>query len=187
MFNLEQSITNWRKQMLAAGIKTPVPLEELEIHLREEIEQQMKSGLNEQEAFISAVKKIGQAVTLKTEFSKIGKTKGYNMINHNRIYSATLAIFALFAVIGCSLTLFLAGLSKAGPIGLQVPDWSLRWLAAINFAYAVAIIVTVFIRRYRPVLGRRLTRILNWTLLPALPGGTVIGIYGLWKVDREKL
>ena len=44
MFDLEQSIAEWRRQMLAAGIKTPVPLEELEIHLREEIEQQMKSG-----------------------------------------------------------------------------------------------------------------------------------------------
>ena len=39
-----KSIAEWREQMLAAGIKTPVPLEELEIHLREEIEQQMKSG-----------------------------------------------------------------------------------------------------------------------------------------------
>ena len=29
-------MTDWRRQMIAAGIKTPVPLEELEIHLREE-------------------------------------------------------------------------------------------------------------------------------------------------------
>jgi hypothetical protein len=71
MFDLEQSIVEWRKQMLAAGIKTPVPLEELEIHLREEIERQMESGLNEQEIFNSAVQKIGQAKPLKTEFKKI--------------------------------------------------------------------------------------------------------------------
>ncbi|HEV2434452.1 MAG TPA: hypothetical protein VG077_00480 [Verrucomicrobiae bacterium] len=109
------------------------------------------------------------------------------MINHNRIYSATLVIFALFAVMGCCLTLFLDGLSKAGPMGLQVPDWSFRWLAALNFAYAVAIIVTLFVRQYRPELGRQLTLILNWALLPALPGGTIVGIYGLWKVDKEKL
>jgi hypothetical protein len=75
MFDLEQSIAEWRKQMLAAGIKTPVPLEELEIHLREEIEQQMKSGLSEQEIFNSAVQKIGQANSLKMEFTKIGETK----------------------------------------------------------------------------------------------------------------
>ena len=37
MFGLEQAIADWRQQMLAAGIKTPVPLEELEIHLREDI------------------------------------------------------------------------------------------------------------------------------------------------------
>ena len=38
MLNLEQKISEWRKQMLAVGIQAPVPLEELEIHLREEIE-----------------------------------------------------------------------------------------------------------------------------------------------------
>ena len=42
MFNLEQSIADWRRQMLAAGIKMPVPLEELESHLREDIAQQMQ-------------------------------------------------------------------------------------------------------------------------------------------------
>ena len=70
MFNLEQSIAEWRQQMLAAGIKTPVPLEELEIHLREEIEQQMKSGLNEQEAFEISIRQIGQPKRLNNEFEK---------------------------------------------------------------------------------------------------------------------
>jgi len=40
MFDIEQSFTEWRKQMLAAGIKTPVPLVELEIHLREDVEKE---------------------------------------------------------------------------------------------------------------------------------------------------
>ena len=74
MFDLEQSITNWRRQMLAAGIKTPVPLEELESHLREEIEQQTKSGLNEQKAFEISVQRIGQPKLLKTEFKKSERT-----------------------------------------------------------------------------------------------------------------
>jgi hypothetical protein len=70
MFNLEQSIADWRKQMLAAGIQTPVPLEELEIHLREEIERQTKSGLNEQKAFEISVQRIGQPKALDREFNK---------------------------------------------------------------------------------------------------------------------
>ena len=70
MFDLEQSIAEWRKQMLCAGIKSPVPLEELEIHLREDIEWQIKSGLNEQTAFEISAGQIGQPKMLKSEFKK---------------------------------------------------------------------------------------------------------------------
>jgi uncharacterized membrane protein len=70
MFNLDHAISEWRKQMLAAGIKSPVPLEELEIHLREEIQQQMKSGLGEQEAFEISVRQVGQPKMLNNEFKK---------------------------------------------------------------------------------------------------------------------
>lgn len=71
MFDLEQSIGIWRRQMLTAGITTPVPLEELEIHLREEIERQTKSGLSEANAFAVAIREIGQGQVLQNEFSKI--------------------------------------------------------------------------------------------------------------------
>jgi hypothetical protein len=70
MFDLEQSIAEWRKQMLAAGIQSPEPLEELEVHLREEIERQTHLGINAQTAFDLAVQKIGHADLLKTEFKK---------------------------------------------------------------------------------------------------------------------
>ena len=75
MVDLEQSITEWRKQMLAAGIKAPVPLEELEIHLREGIERRIQSGLSAQPAFESAAQRIGQANSLKMEFAKADRTK----------------------------------------------------------------------------------------------------------------
>ncbi len=56
--------------MLTAGIKTPVPMEELEIHLREEIERQIKSGLGEQKAFEISIRQIGQPKRLEREFNK---------------------------------------------------------------------------------------------------------------------
>ena len=70
MFSVEQAIADWRKQMLAAGLQTPVPLEELEIHLREEIERQMKLGLDEQKAFEVSAQQIGQPKILQNEFKK---------------------------------------------------------------------------------------------------------------------
>ncbi len=70
MFNLEQAIAEWRRQMRAAGIKTPVPLEELENHLREDIETQMHSGFTAESAFTLAVGRIGDVTRLREEFEK---------------------------------------------------------------------------------------------------------------------
>jgi hypothetical protein len=76
MFDLEKAIAEWRRQMLDAGIKTPVPLEELENHLREEIERQMKTGANQPDAFTSAVQELGPAHTVQNEFMKVDKIHG---------------------------------------------------------------------------------------------------------------
>jgi hypothetical protein len=76
MFNLDEAISEWRKQMLAAGIKTPVPLEELETHLRDNVERQIQSGLNAQQAFENSVRQIGHASQLKSEFKKNCRASG---------------------------------------------------------------------------------------------------------------
>jgi hypothetical protein len=76
MHDFEKSIAEWRRQMLAAGIQTPVPLEELESHLREEIGRLVKSGLDEQDVFTSAVQKLGPAHAVQTEFMKAAQIQG---------------------------------------------------------------------------------------------------------------
>jgi len=72
MFNLEQSISDWRRRMLAAGVKNPNVLDELESHLREDVERQIQSGSSAEQAFEAAVQRIGQAGSLKREFAKVG-------------------------------------------------------------------------------------------------------------------
>jgi hypothetical protein len=109
----------------------------------------------------------------------------HEMKNHNRMYSAALSILGVFAALSSGLLLFLAGASVGGTVDTHLPNWSLPWIAIVNFAYAVAIIVTLCARRFRPETGRTLTRILNWALLPALPGGTAVGFYGLLRADRD--
>src|SRR3954470_194867 len=71
MLDLESSIAAWREQMLAAGIRAPVPLEELETHLRDEIEVQVQLGIEPLRAFEAAVREVGQAMVLKKEFAKV--------------------------------------------------------------------------------------------------------------------
>jgi hypothetical protein len=74
MFDLDKAIADWRRQMLAAGIKTPVPLEELESHLRDDIDQRVRSGEDPQQAFKAAARQIGHADELMVEFKKCGST-----------------------------------------------------------------------------------------------------------------
>jgi hypothetical protein len=97
MFDLEKAISDWRQQMLTAGIKSPVPLEELENHLREDVEQLMKSGTNAPLVFETAVQEIGKANMLKTEFEKVDGTKVARTLKQYRaVMVACLGAEALF-------------------------------------------------------------------------------------------
>ncbi|MGA9451580.1 MAG: permease prefix domain 1-containing protein [Verrucomicrobiia bacterium] len=129
MFDLEQSIASWRRQMLTAGIKSPAPLEELDIHLREDIERQMKSGLNAQEAFGIAVKKIGQALELKREFKKVSAPMEMQKVI--KLAGVILVAVALF----CPLFMFLPCL-QAHELSLMT-----RTVALAVYAITVATIV----------------------------------------------
>jgi uncharacterized membrane protein YtjA (UPF0391 family) len=73
MFDLEEKISEWRQQMLAAGIKSPVPLEELESHLREGVQELTASGMEPQEALAAAIKKFGLPIPLQAEFTQVDK------------------------------------------------------------------------------------------------------------------
>jgi len=75
MFDLEKAIADWRQQMMAAGVKNGDVLNELESHLRDEIEQQTRDGLAPQKAFEVATEHMGRGESLKREFAKTGITK----------------------------------------------------------------------------------------------------------------
>jgi putative ABC transport system permease protein len=70
MFDLEKAIKQWRQELrkneaLEDGYKT-----ELESHLRDEIENQLKQGRTEEEAFALALDTIGHADTIGGEYFK---------------------------------------------------------------------------------------------------------------------
>ena len=75
MFNLEQSISEWRGQMLSAGVKNPDIVDELESHLREDWARRVQSGESEEQAFEGALQGVGQASLLKHEFAKLSGKK----------------------------------------------------------------------------------------------------------------
>lgn len=57
--------------MTAGGVKSPEILNELESHLRDDVEQRMRSGLEAKQAFEVAVRQMGPVEVLHTEFAKV--------------------------------------------------------------------------------------------------------------------
>jgi hypothetical protein len=87
MFDLEPAIAGWRRQMLVAGIATPVPLEELENHLREDIDAQVRDGAMPEQAFASAIKRIGDPGPLIKEFAQANDSATARRRNLKRLGS----------------------------------------------------------------------------------------------------
>jgi hypothetical protein len=73
MFELDQAVAEWRQRMIAGGIKSPVPLDELENHLREDIQNQILLGATAEQAFATAAKQMGDAHGLNREFEKVSE------------------------------------------------------------------------------------------------------------------
>jgi hypothetical protein len=69
MFNLEEAIADWRRKMSATGIQS-AEVDELEDHLRDDIEQQILNGVDAQKAFDAAISRIGKAKMLQKEFER---------------------------------------------------------------------------------------------------------------------
>jgi len=71
MFDLQRAITTWRQKMSSGGITSLEVLDELEAHLREDVERRMTAGADAPAAFKAATEAIGPAELLRGEFLKL--------------------------------------------------------------------------------------------------------------------
>jgi hypothetical protein len=167
MFNLEEQISKWRRQMLAAGIKSPAPLEELESHLRDNVEQQVRSGLCEQAAFETTVREFGRAEVLKTEFARVRETAFERLIKS----LCRLAGFPNYQLITDMNT-------NANPSNLEA-RWA-TYVKAVAFIFPAAFLwlftVVFVLPKVNQLCQAAGTRVFDFTNAPAIfRGSGVIG------------
>jgi len=74
MFNLDEAISHWRREMAASGIEHPRLLDELESHVRDDIDALVAAGIPEAQAFHLAVSRLGETASVCAEFSKLRKS-----------------------------------------------------------------------------------------------------------------
>jgi len=138
VFNLNEKIAEWRRQMLAAGIETPVPLNELESHLREDVEQQMRSGLAEQQAFEIALQRFGQANALKAEFEKVEDPRKARSREQKIVFCYAAAVF--YALIGIHTFFFRHDVSFSlaeRMLGLAAVALTVSLLCSVRYFYRI--------------------------------------------------
>jgi hypothetical protein len=144
MFNLEQAIAEWRRQMSAAGINTPAPMYELESHLREDVEREIGSGLGPEQAFAAAVRRFGQPQALEAEFAK--------MAAQREARERKLKLLSLVLVTLCYLTPF--ALSAPRPWSQMNPTEQWIGLAAVALT-VVSVFSGLYLNRFLPVIPDR--------------------------------
>ena len=148
MFNLEQAVTEWRRQMAVGGIKTQEVLDELENHLREETEQQVRFGLSGQEAFEVAAQRIGKAGVLKNEFKKLGGPSSLS----SRVMMSVGLVFVGFIVLLSSFTIFVCFESWAERVMAAIAVACIL-LVAFGWKYAVRLLPVIASARKRWAVG----------------------------------
>jgi len=147
MFELEQAIADWRRELDHAGVKTSVVLDELESHLRDEIDAQMRLGVDERQAFQTAVEQIGQARTLARELTGEQKLRNAILLAATVLYSLVAGVPVLFRL-GSFSDINSAQQSSA--------------LAAVGVA-VTALFAGRLIARILPVVSSRCSRIVIYS------------------------
>jgi hypothetical protein len=71
MLKLEQLISEWRKTMASGQRLGKDRLDELETHLRETVDQLVRTGMSEADAFETALAQLGSSPALSSEFKKL--------------------------------------------------------------------------------------------------------------------
>jgi len=188
MFNLDQAIAQWRRQMISAGVKKSECLDELESHLREEFERSAHTKVTPEDAFERAVNRLGDSTALAIEFQKSARAERWRILYRSFCFGAGVflvgALLCYFAVVPLAVSASAAYVKWLGfsPIRFD-PGVYHRFAARLVLGLALSLEVPVILwtlvkMRFvdRPFLSkaRKYVLILNLVLGAAVAGPGII-------------
>ena len=100
---------------------------------------------------------------------------------HDRVYGVLLFLLAGAA----AWTIGMLARLMQSPQNL--PPWFHCCMIGLCGGYLIAIVTTLYLRRFRPLAGARAAAMLNGALLVVVPAGTIVGAYGLWKCRGDDI
>ena len=124
---MELEIAEWRSFVAQGPALDEHAVEELETHLRDQIADLSAAGLNDDEAFLIAVKRMGRLDALSREFARENSGRLWQQLvlsgDQERVVAGRWPEAVIFAV-GAACTVQIARLVAGFPN--EVPSWLLR-------------------------------------------------------------
>lgn len=170
MHDLEKSVAKWRATMMAAPGVSPETLDELENHLREYVEQLVRSGMTEPEAFEHAVGQLGGAGLIASEFRKLDQSTWLPVklvIGFGLTLAVAMMIFAIAQLGAGRMNFLLAGHVVAVTLGFAT--------TFLIGALGICFVAQRCLSDFSPFRMRSLTRV-TFSLGCVAAGLTAVGI-----------
>lgn len=136
VFNLQHQISEWVNRLKSQPALTTADAEELKTHLLDMIDELQALGLDEEEAFWVASKRMGTISAWEADYSKVNKP----VIQLRRsliILAGVLAYFLLYNLINCSSKFIYIILLWNNVNGYLAIDWVSKYLIALHFMFIV--------------------------------------------------
>lgn len=160
MFNLNEAIARWRQELLSEGLTRTAYLEELEGHLREDMEQAAGAGVNPEAAFERAVRQLGDRKALAAEFQKAAKAQRRHILRRGLACAAVVlacsSLFCYFVLLPLVLSAETAYLKWLGFFPPQLPSdlfvhrvytvFAARLVLGMSLALEVPVILVTLVK-----------------------------------------
>jgi len=148
-FNIHDHINNWFVQLKSEPSITESDSEELKSHLLDMIDGLRNAGLDEEEAFWVASKRMGSCLEWKVDYEEVNKP----LIQMRRslfILAGVLAYFLLYNFIKSTSKLLCIFLLLKKTDGYLSINWVYRYLIGVHFVF-ILFIVSVYLLEKKTV------------------------------------
>lgn len=169
MFDLNEEISMWRSNLTLSETLGGSDIDELESHLREEIESLVSRSLSEKEAFWLARRRLGGVDDLSGEFAKINKSA----VLRERLFWMAAGVLAYMLAIQSGAAASKIGVLLAALGGLRGPGLGIVHVTSQMVVLVGALSLAYLICRKfcdRPGLNRRAGGATERTILLAALG-----------------
>ncbi len=149
MFDLNQEISEWKRSLGQSESVTGPDLDELESHLRDQIDHLTLSGLSPEEAFWVAQRRIGNTTNLPGEFAKVNGSA----IFRRRLQWMLVGVITFFLLLNLAILASTAGTLAAYGVGFH--GYTSGWIGqGTQFLVTLAGLALIIVALKSPGLGR---------------------------------